>query len=62
MHRIRGVDADHILDLLADAFRFGRRQVDLVQNRHDLVVGINRLIHIGQRLRLDPLGGVNNQQ
>ena len=37
-------------------------QVDLVEDRHDLVVRLDRLIDIGQRLRLDALAGVDDQQ
>ena len=58
----RGVDADHVLDLLADAFGLGGGQVDLVEHRHDLETGIDRLIDIGQRLRLDALAGIDHQQ
>ena len=41
---------------------FRRGQVDLVQHRHDLVTGIERMIDVGQRLRLDALAGVDHQQ
>jgi hypothetical protein len=61
-HRVRGVKADDVLDLLADAFGFGGGQVDLVQDGHDFVAGIQRLIDVGQSLRLNPLRGVNHQQ
>ena len=37
LNRIVGRDADHVLDLLAHPLRLGGRQVDLVQDRHDLV-------------------------
>ena len=57
-----GVDADHVLDLLLDRFRLGRRQVDLVEHRHDLVAGIDGVIDIGERLRLDALAGIHHQQ
>ena len=40
----------------------GRRQVDLVQHRHDLEIGVDRLVGVGQRLRLDTLGRVDQQQ
>ncbi len=56
------VQSDHILDLLGHPRRFCRGQVDLVQHRHDLVVRIQRLIDIGQRLRLHPLRGIHHQQ
>jgi hypothetical protein len=35
---VRGVEADHVLDLLLDALGLGGGQVDLVEDRHDLVV------------------------
>ncbi len=47
-HGLRGVDADHFLDLLADALGLGGRQVDLVQDHHDLVVVVDRLVDVGQ--------------
>ncbi len=59
---LAGVDADDILDLGLDLFHLGGGQVDLVQDRDDFVVGVDRLIDVGQRLRLDPLGGVDDQQ
>ena len=61
-HRIVGGQADHILDLLLDPLRLGRRQVDLVQHRDDLVMGVDGLIDVGQRLRFDALAGVDHQQ
>ncbi len=62
LHRVRGVDPDHVLDLLRHPDHIGRGQVDLVQNRHDLVARIDRLIDIGQRLCLDPLRRVDDQK
>ena len=59
---VGGVEADDVLDLLLDPVGLGRRQVDLVQDRHDLVVGLDRLVRVGQRLRLDPLAGIDQQQ
>ena len=61
-HRVGGVEADDVLDLLLDPLRLGRRQVDLVEDRDDLVVVVDRLIDVGERLRLDALGGVDDQQ
>ena len=61
-HGLGGVEADDVLDLLLDAVGLGGRQVDLVEDRHDLVAGVDRLIDIGQRLRLDALGGVDDEQ
>ena len=59
---VGGVDADDVLDLFGHAVGLGGGQVDLVEDRHDLVVGVDGLIDIGQRLRLDPLGAVHHQQ
>ena len=56
------VDADHVLDLLGDAVAIAGRQVDLVQHRHNLVIGVDGLVDIGQRLRLDALGAVDHQK
>ena len=60
--RVGGVEADHVLDLLLDLVGLGGRQVDLVEDRHDLVVVVERLVDVGQRLRLDALAGVDHQQ
>ena len=60
--RVRGVEPDHVLDLLLDLVGLGGRQIDLVEHRNDLVVVVDRLIDIGERLRLDALRGVDHQQ
>src|SRR4051794_3391219 len=39
-----GIEADDLLDLLADAFRVGGGEVDLVDDGDDLVVVLDRLI------------------
>ena len=59
---VGAVDADDVGDLFADALRLGGRQVDLVEHRHDLVVGVDGQVGVGQGLRLHPLGGVDHQQ
>src|SRR5665811_1306377 len=59
--RIGSVEADHVLDLLLDRFRLGRRQIDLIEHRHDFVAGVDGVIDIGERLRLDALAGVEAQ-
>src|SRR5690606_6392705 len=56
------VDADNVLDLGADLFGFCRGQVDLVDDGNDLVIVLDRLVDIGQRLRLHALRGVDHQQ
>ena len=60
--RVVGGEADDVLDLLADALGLGGRQVDLVEHRHDLVPGVDRLVGVGERLRLDALGRVDQQE
>ena len=59
---VRGVDANDVFDLFSHTLRLCGGQVDFVQNRHDLVVGLNRGIDVRERLRLYPLGGVHDQQ
>ena len=56
------VEADDLLDLLLHPFRVRGGQVDLVDHRHDLVVVLDRLVDVGERLRLDALGGVDDEQ
>jgi len=60
--RFRRIDADHVLDLLAYALGIGGRQVDLVEDRDDLVIDLDRVIRVRQRLRLDALAGIDHQQ
>ena len=43
------------------AVRVGGRQVDLVEHRDDRQVAVQRQVQVGQRLRLDALGGVDQQ-
>jgi hypothetical protein len=38
----------------ATLFGLGGGQVDLVEDRHDLVIRVDGLVDIGERLRLDP--------
>ena len=59
---VGGVEADDLLDLLPHAFGVGGGEVDLVDDRHDLVVVLDRLVDVGEGLRLDPLRGVDHQQ
>ena len=57
-----GIEADHVLDLLLHPLHLGGGQVDLVQHRHDLMAGVDRLVDVGQGLRLHALGGIHHQQ
>ena len=56
-----GRNAEHRLDLHRIAVGIGGRQVDLVQRGDDLEVVLHRQVAVGQRLGLDPLGGVDDQ-
>ena len=58
---VAGLAADDVGDLGGVAVRVGGRQVDLVQHRDDHEVAVQRQIQVGQRLRLDALGRVDQQ-
>ena len=47
---------------VADAGGLGGGEVDLVEDRDDLVAGVDRLVDVGERLRLDALGGVDDEE
>ena len=57
-----GRKTDYLLDLAAHPFRFGGGQVDLVQDRHHLMISLDGLVDIGEGLRLDALAGINHQK
>ena len=56
-----GRDAEHLLDLGRVAVGVGGRQVDLVEGGDDLEVVLEGQVAVGQRLGLDALGGVDEQ-
>ena len=56
------VEADDLLDLAARLFGLRAGQIDLVDDRNDLEAVLDRQIRVGQRLRLDALRGVDQQQ
>jgi hypothetical protein len=60
--RVRAFDHQHLLDLAAHPLDVGGRQIDLVDDRDDREVLAQRQMIVGERLRLDPLGGVDHQQ
>ena len=60
--RAARVQPDHGFDLLANALRLGGGQIDLVDDRNDFQVVVQRQIGIGQRLRLHALRRVHHQQ
>ena len=57
-----GVQSDDVVDLLARALRLGALHVDLVDDRDDGQVVLERHVGIGERLRLDALRGVHDEQ
>ena len=59
---VAGVEADDGFDLLADAFRFGGGEIDLVDDRDDFEIVVQREVGIGEGLGLHALGGVHHQQ
>jgi hypothetical protein len=61
-HGVRGVDADHVLDLLPDPLGLRGGQVNLVEHGDDLMPSVESVIDIRQRLSLDPLARVDHQK
>ena len=59
--RLHAGQADDILDLFGNGVRVGAGQVDLIQNRHDLQIVVQRQIAVRQRLGLHALAGVHDQ-
>ncbi len=56
-----GVAADDAGDLLGVLLRLRAGQVDLVEHRDDVEVRVDREVEVGEGLRLDPLGRVDEQ-
>ena len=56
-----GGHAEHPFDLGGVTVGIGGGQVDLVEGGHDLLVVLEGLIGVGERLGLDALGGVDEQ-
>ena len=56
-----GRPAHQVGDLGRHAVGVGRRQVDLVHDRHDLELVLDREVGVGERLRLDALGRVDHE-
>ena len=59
---VGGVETDHVLDLGFDAVDVGGGEVDLVEDGDDLVVVVQRLVDVGEGLRLYALGGVHHEE
>ncbi len=56
-----GRHAQQIFDLLGHLVGHGRRQIDLVDHRHDGQIQVQRGEEMGHGLGLDALGGVHHQ-
>ena len=54
-------DGEHVLELLHDELGLGRGQVDLVDDRDDRQALAQGEVDVGQRLGLDPLRGVDDE-
>ncbi len=60
--RFLGIAAEQVGDLAGDALGLGAGQVDLVDDRDQLEPVLDRQVGVGDGLRLDALGGVDDQQ
>ena len=60
-HGIIGRDRQVILDLGLNLIGMGRGQVDLVDGRHNVQIGVHGERRVGDGLRLDALRGVDNE-
>ena len=54
-------DGQHVLELVHDRVGVGRRQVDLVEDRDEGEVLAQREVDVGERLGLDALGRVDDE-
>ena len=59
-HLLAG-NREDVLELVHDHVRLRRRQVDLIDDRHDHEIRPEREVDVGERLGLDPLGGVDDE-
>ena len=59
--RVLALEADDVLHLAQGLLDFGLDQVDLVDDRDEEEVVLDREVGIGQGLGLDSLGGVDDQ-
>ena len=60
--RVTGIAAKQVGDFAGYPLRLGPRQVDLVHHRDQLQPVLDRQVGIGDGLRLDPLGGIDDEQ
>ena len=57
-----GVAADEVHDFVGHLLRHGVRQVDFVEHRNDFQVGPNGEVEVGNRLGLNTLRGIHDEQ
>ena len=60
-HGVIGRDRQVILDLGLNLIGMGRGQVDLVDGRHNVQIGVHGERRVGDGLRLDTLGGIDDE-
>jgi hypothetical protein len=60
--RAAAVEADDVLELAFALFRLRARQIDLVDDRNDLEIVVDRKVGIGEGLRFNTLRRVNQEQ
>ena len=60
--RVARVEPDDVLDLPLGFLGLRAGEIDLVDDRDDLEVVLDREIRVGERLRLDALGRVDDEQ
>ena len=60
--RLERIQPQIRIDLLAHALDVRGRQIDLVDHRQKLQIIIQGQIEVGDRLRLNPLGSIDNNQ
>ncbi len=61
-NRVAGIEPDHFFNLLANALRLGRGQIDLIDYRNNFEIMVQREISIRQRLRFHALRCIHHQQ
>ena len=54
---VERIEAEVLVDLLAHPLHVRRGQVDLVDDRQELEIVLEREVEVGDRLRLHPLRG-----
>ena len=59
---VDAVEADDLFDLAPRLFGLRARQIDLVDDGDDLEVVLDGEVGVGERLRLDALRGIDEQQ